>query len=364
MAVYIPMGHGLENPLKARKPMPPGCSLTVIETCGGAHYLSIEEEIFERTQLVHFLEAKPHKRHIFTEPRANIKYLNKMFGSVAVYEENESYPNIHFDLLLSWPFRNFKKTHDIRYSGLIPFDTFVDPHFTTKNMISDLLTETGEPVIPGETYPYLLHDYDKNDIWLHNCSEIFKHSVYPSPYEISRYSGGLEERRSLILEYRREHGTLEENDALYQGLAKKGIDAVDEKTKSFFRKNLLVSLETLMEKFPGHYIHITCRSTPESFANYTNIKHTAEEIVTKRVLYMTPKQIRRDMRHIMRSKRNGRRSKFNEHTAKQMNNMMMTGFRRSLMHNEFRSKTPRLRAIRENSENENSFETKITRKKR
>jgi hypothetical protein len=36
--------------------------------------------------------------------------------------------------------------------------------------------------------------------------------------------------------------------------------------------------------------------------------------------------------------------------------MLMTGFRRSLMHNEFRSKTPRLRAIRESDNSENEKE--------
>ena len=353
MAVYIPMGHGLENPLKAKKTMPPGCSLTIIETCGVGHYWPTNgTELTERTKIIEFL--KRGDIDVFRQPRANIRHLNEIFGSVAVYEENESYPNIHYDLMLSWPFRNFKKTNDIRYSGLITLDTFVDPAFTSTNIVDRLLTETGEPVTQS-THPYLLNEYDKNDIWLHNCSEIFKHSLYPHPAEISRFGGGLEERRALIMEYRREYGTLEENEELYQGLLKKGIEAVDDKTKTFFRKKMLVSLETLMEQFPGHYIHLSCRTTPSSFANYLDVKEASEEIALKRVLYMTPKQIRRDMKHIQNSRRNREHSKFSVRSTKSVNNMLMTGFRRSLMHNELRSKTPRLRAIREreNSENEN-----------
>jgi hypothetical protein len=272
-----------------------------------------------------------------------------------VYEEAESYPNIHYDLLLSWPFRNFKKTNDVRYSGLITLDTYLDPEFTSTNIVERLLTETGEPVTPGK-HPYLLNDYDKNDIWLHNCSEIYKHSLYPDPAEIARFGGGLEERRALIMEYRRDYGTLEENEQLYQDLAKKGIEAVDDKTKTFFRKKMLVSLETLMEKFPGHYIHLACGSTPSSFANYVDVKQAAEEIALKRVLYMTPKQIRQDMKHIQNSRRNREHSKFSVRSTKSIDNMLMTGFKRSLMHNEFRRKTPRLRAIRENSNNETSID--------
>jgi hypothetical protein len=361
MAVYIPMGHGLENPLKAKKTMPPGCSLTIIETCGVGHYWPTNgTELTERTRIIDFL--KKGDKDIFKHPRANIRHLNQIFGSVAVYEESESYPNIHYDLMLSWPFRNFKKTNDIRYSGLITLDTFVDPDFTTTNIVERLLTENGKPVTAG-THPYLLNDYDKNDIWLHNCSEIFKHSLYPHPAEIARFGGGLEERRALIMEYRREYGTLEENEQLYQDLLKKGIEAVDDKTKTFFRKKMLVSLETLMEQFPGHYIHMSCRSTPSSFANYVDVKEASEEIALKRVLYMTPKQIRHDMKHIQNSRRNREHSKFSVRSTKSVNNMLMTGFRRSLMHNELRSKTPRLRAIRENSSNENDFYRMRTRNK-
>jgi len=354
MAIYLPMGHGLENPLPSKKQMPPGCSLTVVETCGAGHYWPTDgTELTERTEMIKFFKKNNTSTNIFKSPRANVRHLNKIFGSVAVYEENESYPNIHYDLLLSWPFRNFKKTNDVRYSGLITLETFLDPDFTSTNIVERLLTETGEPVIP-ETHPYLLNDYSKNDIWLHNCSEIYKHSLYPHPAEIARFGGGLEERRALIMEYRRDYGTLEENEELYQGLLKKGIEAVDDKTKTFFRKKMLVSLEKLMEQFPGHYIHLACRSTPSSFANYTNVKHASEEIALKRVLYMTPKQIRRDMKHIQNSRHKREHSKFSARSTKSIDNMLMTGFRRSLMHNQLRSKTPRLRAIREsNSENEN-----------
>ena len=353
MAVYIPTGHGLENPIASKKQMPAGCSLTVIETCGVGHYWPTNgTELPERTRMIDFFKDHPDKTHIFRRPRANIKHLNRIFGSVAVYEETESYPNIHYDLLLSWPFRNFKKTNDVRYSGLITLDTYLSPEFTSTNIVERLLTETGEPVTPGQ-HPYLLNEYNKNDIWLHNCSEIYKHSLYPHPAEIARFGGGLEERRALLMEYRRPYGTLEENEQLYQGLAEKGIEAVDDKTKTFFRKKMLVSLETLMEKFPGHYIHLSCRSTPRTFSNYVDVKEATQEIALKRVLYMTPKQIRRDMEHIQKSRRNRVQSKFSVRSNKSVNNMLMSGFRRSLMHNEFRRKTPRIRAIRENS-NSNS----------
>jgi hypothetical protein len=161
------------------------------------------------------------------------------------------------------------------------------------------------------------------------------------------------------MEYRRPYGTLEENEQLYQGLLEKGIEAVDDKTKTFFRKKMLVSLETLMEKFPGHYIHLVCRSTPRTFSNYVDVKEATQEIALKRVLYMTPKQIRRDMGHIQKSRRNRVQSKFSVRSNKSVNNMLMSGFQRSLMHNEFRRKTPRLRAIRENSNSNSNYENSV-----
>ena len=62
MAIYLPMGHGLENPLPSKKQMPPGCSLTVVETCGAGHYWPTDgTELTERTEMINFFK----KNNIF-----------------------------------------------------------------------------------------------------------------------------------------------------------------------------------------------------------------------------------------------------------------------------------------------------------
>jgi len=324
----------------SKEVMPEGCSLVVIETSGGAHKWDVTRgEIFEYKKLSNSLIKRPDTKDMFIRPREYSSELNDIFGSVAIYEPGDRYPQLKYDLLLDWP-----TLGDIRYSGLIPFEIFVSSDFTTQNIATKLITEHGES--------YLNDSYANNENWLHNMMEIYKYSEYPSPYDYRNYFSNLEGRRELV--YKLEKPAKSEND----------LDDFDSQTKNLFNRYFRkITLESLMEKFPGHYIHMVCRTTSETSKGFTynphpDLDNATEEVVLKRVQYMTPTQISRGIKHIEKSKRNNTPSKFEVRSSRKMNNIMMTGFRRSLLHDEFRRKTPRIRAIREieNYESDNSNE--------
>ena len=351
MAVYIPVGHGSEDLTKPRKEVPEGCSVTVIETCGGAHYWNTKgNETFEYIQLTVFLQKHTDKRYIFSNPKENSHILNDIFGSVAIYGPGEKYPNIRYSLLLSWPTK-IDISHDVRYSGLIPFDTFVSPNFTTVNIVKKLLTESNTPADPEKNiYPYLNYDYKYNDIWLANNKEIYKHSVYPSPEDYMNYFGNLEARRELF------------KDAKRLGMATREIDDIDDiadwdyAAKQTFSGKMItkpvnegyinVSLEYLMAKFPGHYIHIVCRSTNETLLPWganpnPDIEHTQEELFIKRIPYMSNNQKRQGIINIEKSRNAKQKSKFNVHSTRSVNNVMLAGLKKSLAQKELLSTVKR-----------------------
>lgn len=350
MAVYIPVGHGTEDLYKPRKTVPDGCSVTVIETCGGAHlWTAKESETFEYTQLTDFFRKHPEQRHIFSNPKENAHILNDIFGSVAIYGPGEKYPNIKYNLFLDWP-------KDIRYSGLIPLDTFVSPDFTTKNIITRLLTESSVPADPAKGLYPLISDvsYEKNDIWLRNKLEIYKHSVYPSPQDFIRYFSDIEGRKTLF----RNAG----QKSVANSDAANAAAAYNWEAKRTFRFHMqeepeyegyiAVYLETLLAKFPGHYIHIVCRGTEETrlpsniYNPNPNMNHTKEEIFTKRIPFMSANQKRKGILNIEQSRKNKQKSKFNIRSTKTVNNIMLAGLKKSLAQNELLSKVKRTRRTR------------------
>ena len=329
MAVYIPCGHGGENLDTPRKTIPDGCSLIVIETCGGAHRWSPNEngEIFEYKQLTQFLREHPDQRHIFSNPKENAAILNDIFGSVAIYGPDEKYPNITYTLELSWSKPNLE-IRDIRYSGLIPFDSFVSPEFTTKNIVEKLFVDNVNvrdihANIKKERFPYIpdLNLFENRDIWLKNQLEVYKYSVYPSVHDFD-----------MILPEPIPPEQEESAKTLYK-LRKRSLE-------STMIRN--VSLHTLMTKFPGNYIHIVCRglddkAPPEYRTDVVN--HTKEELFLKRLPYMTGNQKRRAIENINQAMRLKKKSRFTIRSTKfGNNNILLTGLKKSVMQNELLSK--------------------------
>jgi hypothetical protein len=140
---------------------------------------------------------------------------------------------------------------------------------------------------------------------VHNYSEIYKYSIFPSPSDVMKIK---ESERNL--------------DEFYET----------------FRD---VSLRTLMEKFPGNYIHLVCRATRDTALPYglgynpnPQQLHTQEEIFTKRIPFMSANQKRRAIANIEQSRRNGTKSRFNEYSTKNTRNIMLAGLKRSLVQNE------------------------------
>jgi hypothetical protein len=366
MAVYIPAGHGGEDLTRPRSIVPEGCSVTVIETCGGAHYWGEKgDESFEYLQLTNFLKEHPEQRDIFSNPKENSHILNDIFGSVAIYGPGEKYPNIRYQLCLEWHYGANWFLDDVRYSGLIPFDTFVSPDFTTQNIKTKLINRDGNFTYDtndseqGLDQVYLGPQYNKNDIWLKNNKEIYKYSVYPTPEDFTKYFSNDEGRKQLFLDTNTNISEEEKAD----------ITLLDRKAKKVFASSMQkfifsssppsdswegyinVSLESLMTKFPGHYIHIVCRGTPESNYKNAHMNHTQEEVFTKRIPYMSPNQKRQGIANIEQSRRNKKNSKSYSRSSKNTRNIMLAGLKKSLVQNELLSKVEKKNARRYTKKN-------------
>ena len=343
MAVYIPLGHGSEDVTRPRDVVPEGCSVTVIETPGGLHYWtsSNTEEIFEYTQITNFLRDHADRKGIFSNPKENAKEIIDIFGSVAIFGPGEKYPNIEYDLLLAWD--TILEFTDIRYSGLIPFDTFLSPEFTTKNIILKL--PVAEPTQLNYAY------YQDNDKWLNNNLEIYKYSIYPSPADFTKYFSSIDGRKQLYID----KGMPENAEKIDENTIKEW----DKDAKDVFNGArgkgegyIHVSLKTLMEKFPGNYIHLVCRASWEGLGRAARRRmnvgspwakqlHTQEEVFTKRIPLMTANQKRQAIEHIEQSRRNKVKSRFNLYSTKNTSNIMLAGLKRSLAQNELKLKVPR-----------------------
>lgn len=323
------MGHASEDTIH-QKIMPKGCSLTVIETCGSERFVYMDDEMLERKRLIKYLKKHPDMGNIFLNPTNFTEEINDIFDSVAIYGSGKPYPTLNYDLLLSWPYDNLTECTDIIYSGLISLDTFISPEFTTKSIINKLTTIEGDQADPvNQKYPLLdFEPYDKHHIWMDNYSEIFKHSLFPDPNDMVRHFSGLEERKELL----NEAGNQNSNDIYY----------IDYMAKYGFRQRLKVSLESLMKQFPGNYIHIVCRATPNSRIErnhnpHPEIEHAREEIYLKRIPGMSTKQRKRALKHMHKTKMDGTKSKLNYRSSRSLHNVFSTALKKSLLHNQFHS---------------------------
>jgi hypothetical protein len=361
MAVYIPIGHGGEFLNKPRKTIPDGCSLTVIETCGGKTYVGNHtNQTFEYDKINAFLREHPEKRNIFSDPKANAADLNQIFGSVAIYGPGEKYPNIAYNLELAWDNSNLDII-DMRYSGLIPFDTYISPEFTSKNIVdklhidADTYTDVEKQIFPNMAE---LGRLDNRAVFLRNQLEIYKYSLFPTPADYNKYFGNGDAGLNQVFEDRVGPATTFDRltNVRYRYMQARKIFSgdmfwnADKDRREGFVK---VSLETLMSKFPGHYIHTVCRGLEgdlryDKRLSYNSVlEHTKEEILTKRLPGMTPAQKKQAVANIEEAKKvKYRKSRFTQRTTKHNNNILLTGLRKSLAQNELLGEFSKVRQRR------------------
>jgi hypothetical protein len=349
-AIYVPVGHGGEDVDLPRKIMPEGCSLTVIETCGGNHLWLPEDndEIFELNQLRKFLANHPERLDIFSHPKENASILNNIFGSVAIYTAGEEYPNLYYDLELSWRNNNIR-TIAIKYSGVIPLKTFSSPEFTTKNIVEKLEVAPGfYASIHKNILPYVDFIMMPDELALKNNLEVYKYSIFPSPSIFKRYFERKEIGTARILFDRSDNKSKPANSLDEEKLFERSYEAKKVfKSDMFWNADLTkregyfnVSLETLMNRFPGHYYHLVCRGVENDSREEQSILSTVDEIYRKRLPLLSPEQKAREIGRIIELPK-FRRSFANARSTKKTSNIRLAGLLKLRAQNQLLSKVPR-----------------------
>jgi hypothetical protein len=346
MAVYIPIGHGLESLHIPRKKVPDGCTVTVIETCGGAHMWTKNSEIFEHTQIKTFLEKHPDKLKIFSNPKENSHILNDIFGSVAIYGPGEKYPNISYSLLLAD--NPVESSPGIRHSGLVPLEVFISPDFTTTNIATKLKTANDNQADPiNGLYPLLTLDnatmnLETFTIWLKNMLEIYKYSIHPSKDDFIKYFNN--EMRGIYDLYKDSDYHFDADKApgdtirfATQIFMTHIFDKSSDRKRYQWNGYVSTSLESLMNRFPGNYIHMVCRGTRETSLPFgigynpsPHLEHTFEEWGL-RANGMSSEQKKAAIKEILESfKTNEAKSKLNEFSSKNTRKIALAVLRKSL----------------------------------
>jgi hypothetical protein len=320
--VYLPFGHGREHNTTDSR-VPDGCSVTVLETCGGIRLWNRIGEEVDYMRIKEWIARNPEKRHIFSDPMSHTAELNDIFGSVAVYGPGKKYPNIQYGFPLLWTKKNQSQQNvvdDVTYSGVIPLAALLESEFTTTNIVTKLKTMSGEFANPErDTYPYMgKYSRRLHDICHHNQNEIYKYSIYPSSQQ---EPGGYH----------------------------------------------IVSLKDLMASIPGHYIHFACRTTNQSARidhrsnPYAETNHTIEEIYTMRIPGMSQNQrsiaIQRMEENERATDREEKRhnpqhegyirtqkhlhSTYNRHSSKNNSTIRLAALRKNRLQKEIRAKVPK-----------------------
>jgi hypothetical protein len=399
--VYIPVGHGYENMKVTRGIIPEGCSLTIIETPGGAHYWNPGDsgEIFEYERIKdYFLRNPPEKNpatgkidsSIFSNPKENAKEIIDIFGSVAIFGPGEKHPNIEYSLDLFWTLNGIMSASDIRYSGLIPLEKFLSDEYSSKNILDKLLTNKGTPAsIGGAGAAYMVLPFPNIEkTILHNKKEQYKFSIYPSVNAIEEFWSSRKKWITLLednkfpdlaktLKIEHPEGSDEEDTAIemavkcFEGLLKPPIEVqedIDEKVARPLEQEgyINVTLKTLMEKFPGNYIHIVCRGTEETgtaipLNPYAEQEHTKEEIFTRRIPLMSGNQKRNTLSNIQRARRNQVKPRFDIRSSKTTANMMLAGVTKSLAQNQIKNTSHPI-VLKDPSKTERPNETRKNKK--
>lgn len=241
--VFVPIGHGGEDITKPKERIPPGCTLVMLTTCLNTHIWP-DSGLPQQLNLRKFLNENPMNEYIFSEPLKHTHVLNEIFGNCAYYKAGDEYPNITYSLNLRWPLQSWRLPKSYRYSGLIPFKTFVSPEEETGFHTRDII-ETG-------------FSWDHS---IPNYREVYKYSIQPKSSQFPP----VDSTDEIFIKYLRDLNDPETNDDLDK------MADLDEKTQSRTIKMIIrnsitlansgaeVSLSELMKKFPGTYYHFVCR---------------------------------------------------------------------------------------------------------
>ena len=270
---YIPVGHG--NDTGGMFPLPQGCHLIVIELSSGDHAWSNEEEIDEYVTLARNIK----RSHIFTDPTKNAAEIIDILGPVAIYSPGQQAPDLFYRLELDWKNQD-GSIRDIRYSGIIPLDVFMSKSFSTKN-VRDKMPVTTKYIRNAES----LHT------WIRKMKELYKFSIYPTSDTFSRFET-VDGVNDIFKEFRKRRRATE----LFPDSEKNGVQDAIELFKGLPEPlgmgeygYVSQSLQNLMNKFPGTYIHMVCRTLIRTSPRLQ--RKIDREMSLNRVPFMSEKQL-------------------------------------------------------------------------
>lgn len=240
--IYVPIGHGDEETLGEKPVMPPGCQLVVLAQCKTPIMWPQNEQFDIQAHIQQFIATNPEYIGIFADPVHNIKIINAAIGSICgFYTTGDEYPDIIYELDLQ---KLVPGPQYMRYSGVIPFATFVsneeETGFTTKNIFR-------------KVYPGGMMDFARSP----KPREIYKYSVFPRPEEFPTKESTNAEMIEFLLNTTDMDNVTPTQESL-EGLTKEELYTRITNRLSYNKVNKL-KLSTLMAEMPGVYYHLVCR---------------------------------------------------------------------------------------------------------
>jgi len=221
---YILQGHGSEE--EDTFLVPPGC-LIVVKTMAGCttqSYTILEKGLCSLTPA------------ILKDPIAHYDDLERVFGSLAIYQAGDTCPSFHYSLLHCYQMSDIYWTGCNSFgSGVMDIDQIyadkallectrnMDPsrrRFRNQKEFGELDASFDHDSVYDSVYPYL--------------STLFQHSVFPTPDDIE------------IIVHQAIDDNVTEKDAMMEYIA----------------NEVSITQEELCDLFPGVYYHVICRATP------------------------------------------------------------------------------------------------------
>lgn len=248
--IYIPIGHGEEEIIGEKPVLPPGCQLVVLAQCKRPIHWE-DEQNREHRNIKDFIATHPERIGIFADPVHHRREINEAIGSVcAFYTAGDQYPDIVYKLDLSWT----RPTMSLRYSGVVPFTTYISNEAETGFTTKDISTQ----VYPG--------GWQQKEV-SPKPREIYRYSVFPRPQEFPTEDSTRRQMIEFLLRTKNNDGISPTKKSL-EKLTKKALyDLIT--TTRFYKRVNDVKLSTLMTKMPGVYYHLVCRGDSDTLANHT-----------------------------------------------------------------------------------------------
>lgn len=251
--IYVPIGHGEEEIGGENPVIPPGCQLVVLAECKRP-VKWLDEQNTEQFNIKNFIAANPGRTGIFADPVHYRREINAAIGSVCgFYAPGDEYPNILYDLDLTW----MGPPISVRYSGVIPFTTYVSNEAETGFTTKDIFTQ----VYPGRGKQMYISPKPR---------EIYRYSVFPRPQEFPTPDSSEAELIEFLLHTELTRGVSPTRESL-QALSKEELYRLSIDRHSYERINR-VRLSTLMAQMPGVYYHLVCRGNSDIMFPYAKDK--------------------------------------------------------------------------------------------